>query len=113
MLGAAMASFSEAMVLGESLGFNKETLFNTLLGGAVTAPYLSLKREKLENDLYESDFPLQWMHKDLQLIYETAEENNITLHTVNTVEKEFAKAEQKGFGDMDFSALYKYLVAKE
>ncbi len=113
MLGVAMASFSEAMVLGESLGFNKETIFNTLLGGAVTAPYLSSKREKFEKDLYEADFPLQWMHKDLKLISETAEENNVSVHTVNAVKKEFANAEKKGFGDMDFSALYKFLAEKE
>ncbi|HSD63606.1 MAG TPA: NAD(P)-dependent oxidoreductase, partial [Ignavibacteriaceae bacterium] len=59
LLGASMASFSEAMVLGKALGFDKDTLFNTLLGGAVTAPYLSAKKEKFATDKYETEFPLQ------------------------------------------------------
>ena len=113
MLGIAMASFSEAMVLGESLGFDKETIFGTLLGGPVTAPYLSAKKNKFSEDKYEPDFPLQWMHKDLMLVSETAAETGATLPTANAVKEIFAMAEQKGFGEMDFSALYKFLRVKE
>jgi len=109
MLAAAMASFSEALVLGESLGFDKETLFNTLLGGPVTAPYLTAKKEKFAKGEYETDFPLQWMLKDLSLVIRTAGENNISLSTANTVKEEFAGAEKKGLGELDFSALYKFL----
>ncbi len=109
MLATAMASFSEAMVLGKSLGLDKETLFNTLLGGPVTAPYLSAKKEKFAKGEYEADFPLQWMHKDLSLVTKTAEENNLILSTAYTVKEEFAKAEKQGLGKLDFSALYKFL----
>ena len=113
MLGAAMASFSEAMVLGESLGFDKETIFNTLLGGPVTAPYLTAKKEKFARDEYETDFPLQWMHKDLTLVSDTADETHVTLPTSNAVKEVFALASQKGLGELDFSALYRFLSKKE
>lgn len=109
MLGTAMASFSEAMVLGRSLGFNKETLFNTLLGGPVAAPYLTAKKEKFAGNDQETDFPLQWMHKDLKLVSETASDANLKLATTNTVKDIFAEAEKNGFGELDFSALYKFL----
>ncbi len=109
MLAAAMASFSEAMVLGKSLGFDEETLFNTLLGGPVTAPYLTAKKEKFAKGEYDPDFPLQWMYKDLLLVTGTAEENNINLAAANTVKKEFAEADKHGLGELDFSALYKFL----
>ncbi len=109
MLGIAMASFSEALVLGESLGFDKDTLFNTLLGGPVTAPYLTAKKEKFARNEYETDFPLQWMHKDLTLVSDTADETDVTLPTASAVKEVFAMAKQKGFGDLDFSALYSYL----
>ena len=107
-----MASFSEAMVLGKSLGFDDETLFNTLLGGPVTAPYLSAKKQKFTTGKYETDFPLQWMQKDLKLVSETADDKNISLPTANTVREEFAKANQNGFGEEDFSALYKYFTTQ-
>jgi 3-hydroxyisobutyrate dehydrogenase-like beta-hydroxyacid dehydrogenase len=109
MLGVSMAAFSEALILGESLGFNRETLLNTLLGGAVTAPYLSAKREKFAKDEYETDFPLQWMYKDLRLVIETAESENINLTTANEVKSLFYQAEQKGYGELDFSSLYRFL----
>ena len=112
MLGIAMASFSEALVLGKSLGFDKETLFNTLLGGPVTAPYLSAKKNKFAGDHYETDFPLQWMHKDLKLVTNTAKDAEISLETTSTVKDIFASAEKAGFGNLDFSALYKYLSDK-
>lgn len=112
MLGVAMASFSEALVLGQSLGFDKETLFNTLLGGPVTAPYLSAKKDKFAKDLYETDFPLQWMHKDLKLVTDTARDAEVSLETTSTVKDIFAAAEKAGFGNLDFSALYKFLSDK-
>lgn len=112
MLGAAMASFSEALVLGESLGFDKETILNTLLGGPVTAPYLTAKKEKFLKNEYETEFPLQWMHKDLQLISDTAGETKVTLPTTGAVRDIFALANQQGFGELDFSSLYKFLSKK-
>jgi 3-hydroxyisobutyrate dehydrogenase/glyoxylate/succinic semialdehyde reductase len=109
LLGESMASFSEAMVLGKALGFNKDTLFEVILGGPVAAPYLSAKKEKFANDKYDPDFPLQWMVKDLKLISETAVKKNLSLPAINAVMEEFAKANQKGFGEQDFSVLYQYL----
>lgn len=109
MLGVAMASFSEAMILGKSLGFDKETIFKTLLGGPVTAPYLTAKKEKFANDNYETDFPLRLMYKDLNLVSETAKEAKVSLPAADAVKEVFATAKQKGFGELDFSALYKYL----
>ncbi len=113
MLAVSMASFSEALVLGEALGFDKDTIFNTLLGGPVTAPYLTAKKEKFAKDEYDTEFPLQWMHKDLTLVSDTADETDITLPTASAVKEIFAMAKQKGFGELDFSALYRFLSKKD
>ena len=59
ILGQTMVAFSEGMILGESLGFSKETLFEMLIGGTVTAPFLAGKKEKILNDNFEAEFPLQ------------------------------------------------------
>ena len=107
-----MASFSEAAVLGESLGFDKEIILNVLIGGPVAAPYLSAKKEKFISGKYEADFPLQWMLKDLELVNKTADESGLTLQTTNAAKDIFRQANQNGVGEMDFSVLYKFLRTK-
>ena len=48
MLSQAMVAYAEALVLGESLGIGKDVLFTTLQSSPVSAPFLALKRSKLE-----------------------------------------------------------------
>jgi glyoxylate/succinic semialdehyde reductase len=112
MLAQAMVAFSEAIVLGESLGIPGDLLFTTLLSSPVTAPFLSLKRSKMETGDFETEFPLQWMHKDAQLIAETAYETGVALPALNVVKEIYALAVKNGLGGQDFSAIYKLLSKK-
>ncbi len=109
ILAGAMVGFSEAMVLGEALGISRDMLFNTLIGSPVAAPFLAMKRSKIEEGRFESEFPLQWMHKDLQLAADTAYEAGVALPAGNIVKEIFALAMRDGLGEMDFSAVYKFL----
>ncbi|MGM0496308.1 MAG: NAD(P)-dependent oxidoreductase [Bacteroidota bacterium] len=109
LLGQAMNAFSEGMALGESLGIDKDTLFNTLLGSPVVAPFITTKREKMDQKNYEAEFPLKWLQKDLQLASETAYEQGIALPAVNLIKEIYAQAKNSGYADKDFSAIYKYL----
>lgn len=109
LLGQAMTAFSEALVLGESLGFNKEILLDALIGGPVTAPFLAGKKEKILKDKYDAEFPLELMHKDFQLVAQTAYENNIALPCTNSAKELYALAKKSGLGENDFSAVYKFL----
>ena len=113
ILAQNMVAFSEAIVLGESLGIPKDLLFNTLLSSPVAAPFLSMKREKLESGNFETDFPLQWMHKDTQLVAETAYEAGVAIPATNAVKEIYALAVRKGLGEQDFSAVYKLLSEKK
>ncbi len=113
ILAQTMVAFCEAIVLGESLGIPKDLLFNTLLSSPVAAPFLSMKREKLESGNFETDFPLQWMHKDTQLVAETAYEAGVAIPATNAVKEIYALAVRKGLGEQDFSAVYKLLSEKK
>jgi len=113
LLGQAMNAFSEGMALGDSLGIDKDTLFNTLLGSPVVAPFITTKREKMDQDNYEPEFPLKWLQKDLQLASETAYEKGVALPAVNVIKEIYAQANHSGYADEDFSAIYKYLGNKE
>jgi 3-hydroxyisobutyrate dehydrogenase/glyoxylate/succinic semialdehyde reductase len=86
--------FSEAVALGRALYFSREMLFEMLLDGPMAAPYLSLKRPKIEEGIYEADFPLKWMHKDLHLVALTAYEKGVALPTTNVAKEVFLQAKQ-------------------
>src|SRR5437667_2357724 len=68
LLGTTMAVFAEGLILGESLGLSRKVLFEALTGAPAMAPFLALKRERIESGNYEpADFPLRWLQKDLHL----------------------------------------------
>lgn len=113
ILGQAMAAFSEGMQLGQALGFSKETLFNVLLDGPVTSPFLKGKKDKLVSGKFEPEFPLKLMQKDFQLAALTGYENNIPLPLTNAAKEIYALAVKQGLGEKDFSAIYEFLNGNE
>jgi 3-hydroxyisobutyrate dehydrogenase-like beta-hydroxyacid dehydrogenase len=113
MLSHAMVAFSEAVVLGDSLGIPRNRLFDMLLASPVTAPFLGLKRAKMESGNYDTEFPLRWMHKDAQLVSDTAYETGAALPAENIVKELYSLAVRRGMGDLDFSAVFKVLNEKQ
>lgn len=109
LLGQSMLAFSEAMLLGESLGISRETLFQVLLGAPVTAPFLAGKRAKIETGQYDAEFPLRWLHKDLQLVSMTGYEQRTALPAINLAKEIYALAARAGLGEKDISAIYQFL----
>ena len=109
MLANSMVSFAEAIALGESLGFSKDTLFSTLIGGPVAAPFLTSKKDKIQKDDFSTEFPLEHMQKDLQLVDITAFENKISLPLSNIAKEVYGLAIKNGLGEKDFSAIYEFL----
>ena len=111
LLGTVMAAFAEGLVLGESLGLSRESLFEALLSGPAAAPFLSVKRERIENaDFKHADFPLQWMQKDLQLATVSAYETGVPMPVTNVAKEIYQLAIREGHGEEDFSAIYDYLA---
>ena len=109
ILAQAMVAFSEALVLGESLGISKQTLFNTLLSSPVVAPFLAFKRQKIDEGKFDAEFPLQWMHKDMQLAADAAYEIGVAMPAANVTKEIYALAMRNGLGEQDFSVVYKLL----
>jgi len=112
ILSQAMVAFSEALVLGQSLGIEKDKLFNTLLSSPVTAPFLAMKKDKILSGTFEVEFPLQWMHKDLQLASDTAYETGVAMPAASVAKEIYALAVRKGLGEQDFSAIYTIMNEK-
>lgn len=105
MLGNAMLAFSEALSLGNSLDLPSEMLMDTLLNSPVTAPFIKGKIDKIKTGNFETEFPLELMEKDLELVSKTAYENGAFLPTVNVVKEVYTLAKKSGYGEKDFSAV--------
>jgi 3-hydroxyisobutyrate dehydrogenase/glyoxylate/succinic semialdehyde reductase len=111
LLGTGMAAFAEAMALGEGLGISRKMLFDSLLGTPPVAPFLALKREKIESGNYETEFPLRWMQKDMHLASVSAYESGVAMPLSNAAKELYRLAMREGYATEDFSAVYDYLTA--
>ena len=109
MVAEAMLSFAESLTLGESLGIPRQLLLDMIPGSHIAAPLLTPKAAKIDSGNYEAEFPLQWMHKDLQMAATTAYEQNIPLPLGNAAKEIYAMARQRGLGEEDFSAIFRFL----
>jgi 3-hydroxyisobutyrate dehydrogenase-like beta-hydroxyacid dehydrogenase len=109
MLGQSMLIFSESVLLGEAMGLSRDFLLDTLPNLAVSAPFTKFKAEKIKEEDYEVQFPLELMHKDLHLATLTAYEQNQPLFLANLTKEIFARAKKEGLGRLDFSAIHQFL----
>lgn len=109
IMGISMYALTEGLLLGESYGISKATIFSLLDGSPAVAPMVFMKKPKIEEGDLSPEFPLQWMHKDLQLATTTAFEKEVALPGANTIKEVFAMAKQAGYGENDFTAIYAFL----
>jgi 3-hydroxyisobutyrate dehydrogenase/glyoxylate/succinic semialdehyde reductase len=110
LLGVGMASFAEAMALGQGLGLSQQMLFDSLLGMPAVAPFLTSKREKIEKGDYAPEFPLRWMQKDLFLASVSAHEAGVAIPVTNLTKEIYRFAMRDGHDTEDFSAIYQFVA---
>jgi 3-hydroxyisobutyrate dehydrogenase/glyoxylate/succinic semialdehyde reductase len=104
-MGHAMAGFAEGLALGRAMGIEKGLVLDTLLSTPAVAPVVAGKRRKIEEEDFSPEFPLQWMHKDLQLAILTAFELDLPMPATHAVKEVFSSAKSKGLGELDISAV--------
>ena len=112
-LGYAMAGFSEAVNLGRHLGIDEQAIHDIIVGGPLIAPFISLKKPRIDGDDYSPQFPLRLMYKDLALACSSAYEVQVPVDVLAAVTQRFAAASSAGMGDLDFSALYRFMNGEE
>ncbi len=107
LLAQSMTAFSEAISLGKNMGLNESLLLNILTSTPVVAPFLGAIKPQLEAGSFDVNFPLKWILKDINLALDTANEVKTNMASLTTTKSLFENAMEKGFGDEDFSAIYK------
>jgi 3-hydroxyisobutyrate dehydrogenase-like beta-hydroxyacid dehydrogenase len=112
LLGVGMASFAEAMALGQGLGLSRKLLFDSLLGTPAVPPFLASKREKIEKENYEVEFPLRWMQKDMHLASLSAYEAGVAMPVANLTKEIYRFAMRGGHDTEDFSAIFAFMTGE-
>jgi 3-hydroxyisobutyrate dehydrogenase-like beta-hydroxyacid dehydrogenase len=79
LLGIGMQAIAEAVVLGETVGLNREHLLEVLSKTAVVAPAHVGKLARVAINDYRPQFPLRLMNKDFQLILKAAADGHIPM----------------------------------
>lgn len=109
VLGSFMATLSEALLVGESIGIPKTKVLDILSSGAGNSGLLSAKKEKLTKEDFSPHFSVDLIHKDLRYLEDLAKSIKKRLFTGETAKELFALAESQDRGNEDFSVLYKVL----
>ena len=79
LLGVGMQAIAEAVVLGETVGLDRERLLEVLSQTAVIAPAHVGKLARVAINDYSPQFPLRLMNKDFQLILKAAAQEHLPM----------------------------------
>jgi 3-hydroxyisobutyrate dehydrogenase-like beta-hydroxyacid dehydrogenase len=101
---------SEALVLAENAGLDRETVYDIFETGAAGAPYVKYKREAFLNPgEIPVAFSLGLVAKDQQLIHALAELTGTRMDQAEASRELVAEAVQNGMGERDISEVAVFL----
>jgi 3-hydroxyisobutyrate dehydrogenase/2-hydroxy-3-oxopropionate reductase len=103
-------ALSEALVLAERAGVDRETAYEVFASGAAGAPFVQYKREAYEHpDTAPVAFSLDLVAKDLELITTLGERVGAPLEQARTSLGIVRDAIAAGYGDRDLSQIAVFL----
>jgi 3-hydroxyisobutyrate dehydrogenase-like beta-hydroxyacid dehydrogenase len=102
-------ALAEGLALAEEAGISRELFFRALDQNVAKSGVSELKKAKIFNGDYSTHFSVKHMHKDLRLALRLAMDLGIVLPQTECLEETYALAQDMGFGDEDFAAVYKTL----
>lgn len=110
LLHSFNVALSEALVLAERAGVDREAAYEVFASGAAGAPYVHYKRQAFEHpDEVDVAFTLDLAAKDLDLVRALGERVGATLEQAGTTAAIVEAAIASGMGGRDLSAIAVYL----
>lgn len=110
LLHSLNVALSEALVLAERAGVDREAAYEVFASGAAGAPYVHYKRQAFEHPEDTAvAFTLDLVAKDLDLVRALGRDVGAPLAQADTTAEIVAAAIDSGMGDRDLSAVAVYL----
>lgn len=109
MLAHLAAGFAEGLLLVQRAGLEPKRFLEVLEASTFHSPWYQTKGVGMIKREFTPHFALKHMHKDLRLMAELAGEAGAAVPVTKAVEQLFARSEDTGLGEQDYSAIVSYL----
>jgi 3-hydroxyisobutyrate dehydrogenase-like beta-hydroxyacid dehydrogenase len=107
ILSSILQAFSEGIVLSTKAGVDPQLMLEILDKSAARSGLISFKAPFVLDRDFRTHFSVKWMHKDIGLALDSAEELEVPLPLTATTQQMFRAAIAQGLGEEDFCSTIK------
>ena len=111
MVGSVVA-LAETLALCEAMDLDPDHLVSLLDGGPLGSPYGVQKLDEMRKGSYPAGFPVRLALKDLQLVEEAANQEELSLPLLGVLLERFRAAETGGHADEDLAAVFETVMGR-
>lgn len=104
-----LQAFNEGLVLATKAGVDPELMLKVLDNSAAKSGLISYKAPFVFDRNFETNFSTKWMHKDIGLMLDSAQELDVPLPLTGLTQQLFQQAISKGYGEDDMCSTIKVL----
>jgi 3-hydroxyisobutyrate dehydrogenase/2-hydroxy-3-oxopropionate reductase len=109
ILSNLLQGFNEGMVLAAKAGVDLDQMLDILNNSAAKSGMVSAKAPLVLRRAFDPAFSVKWMHKDIGLMLDSANELHVPLPLTALTHQMFQASIAKGDGDQDICATIKVL----
>jgi 3-hydroxyisobutyrate dehydrogenase/2-hydroxy-3-oxopropionate reductase len=109
VLSNILQAFNEGIVLSTKAGMDPKLMLDILDNSAAKSGLINYKAPFIFSRNFETNFSVKWMHKDIGLMLESAEEMGVPLFLTSITRQMFQSAIAEGYGDEDICSTIKVL----
>ena len=109
VLSNILQAFNEGMVLATKSGMDPELMLDVLENSAAKSGLIAFKAPYVLRRDFSTNFSVKWMHKDIGLMLESANELDVPLPLTSLTQQIFRAAIAQGHGEEDICSTIKVL----
>ena len=109
ILSNILQAFNEGMVLATKSGMDPELMLDILDNSAAKSGLIAFKAPYVFRRDFTTNFSVKWMHKDIGLMLESANELDVPLPLTSLTQQMFRAAIAQGHGEEDICSTIKVL----
>ena len=109
VLANILQAFNEGLVLSTKAGIDPELMLTVLENSAAKSGLISFKAPYVFRRDFSTNFSVRWMHKDIGLMLESANQLNVPLPLTAVTQQQFRAAIATGHGEEDICSTIKVL----
>lgn len=108
-IAGLVQALSEGLHFAEASGLDAAAVIDVISKGAAQSWQMENRHQTMIDHKFDYGFAVDWMRKDLGIVFDEARENGATLPVTELVDSYYAKVQQAGGGRWDTSSLYTLL----